>query len=365
MVAPTRAPANSFVAALRKLYNPIGFSKGYNAILWFIFSGGLLGFVAARIYFVDYAGVYCSPNGNGAAPGECYTYNTKFYLKLGIKLHLWTILPAGFLAFFQFMPIIRYKVILFHRINGYAIILLSLVGTAGALMIARVSFGGGIETQTVVGLLAILFLGSLAIAYYNIKRLQIEQHRAWMLRAWIYAGSIITCRIIMISAASIISLWGPFYKAYKCDKVASFYDTNKDLLAAYPACSSSSAWVAVKADMNGTSGVNAAAALNLSFGMSVWLALALHAIGVELYIHLTPAEFERLRRISYKRQLEAGFRNPGRSGLTADRLGDSALWAPGTEPDKNASGYSLVSAGPNGDPLLKGDHDEMSTASMS
>ena len=53
-------------------------------------------------------------------------------------------------------------------------------------MIARVSFGGGIETQTVVGLLAILFLGSLAIAYYNIKRLQIEQHRAWMLRAWIY-----------------------------------------------------------------------------------------------------------------------------------------------------------------------------------
>lgn len=88
----------------------------------------------------------------------------------------------------------------------------------------------------------------------------------------------------MISAASIISLWGPFYKAYQCDKVASFYDTNKDLLAAYPACSSSSAWVAVKADMNGTSGVNAAAALNLSFGMSVWLALALHAIGVELYV---------------------------------------------------------------------------------
>lgn len=193
MVAPARPPANGFVASMRHVYNPIGFSKGYNFILWFIFAGGLMGFVLARMMFIDYGGIFCAvhPAGGvkGAAPGECWSYNSATYLKVGIKLHLFTILPAGFLACFQFVPIIRYKVILFHRINGYTVILLSIVGTAGALMIARVSFGGGIETQAVVGLLAILFLGSLATALYNIKRLQLEQHRAWMLRAWIYVRS--------------------------------------------------------------------------------------------------------------------------------------------------------------------------------
>jgi uncharacterized membrane protein len=78
----------------------------------------------------------------------------------------------------QFVPIIRHKVLLFHRINGYIIILLALVGNAGALMIARTTFGGHIETQTAVGLLVILTTVSLGMAYYNIKRLQIDQHRA-------------------------------------------------------------------------------------------------------------------------------------------------------------------------------------------
>lgn len=32
MTTPTRAPANGFVAAARKVYNPLGFSKGYNFV---------------------------------------------------------------------------------------------------------------------------------------------------------------------------------------------------------------------------------------------------------------------------------------------------------------------------------------------
>jgi hypothetical protein len=48
-----------------------------------------------------------------------------------MMIHLYTILPAGFLVFFQFIPAIRYKVILLHRINGYLIISLTLVSIAG------------------------------------------------------------------------------------------------------------------------------------------------------------------------------------------------------------------------------------------
>lgn len=63
-------------------------------------------------------------------------------------------------------------------------------------MIVRHSFGGEIETQALVGLLVIITTLSVAVAYYNIKRLEIEKHRAWMLRTWFYARSIITLRII-------------------------------------------------------------------------------------------------------------------------------------------------------------------------
>jgi len=183
--ATIRPPANAFVKVMRKLYNPIGFTKGYNFTLFFIFAGAMVGFTLARFQYLSYNGILC---GEDAQSFDCYYYDKSTVEKAGIIMHLATILPAGFLACFQFVPAIRHKVILFHRINGYVILLLSLVGTAGALMIARHSFGGGLDVQVVVGVLTIAFIGSLGLSYYNVKRLQLEQHRAWMLRAWFYVS---------------------------------------------------------------------------------------------------------------------------------------------------------------------------------
>ena len=47
----------------------------------------------------------------------------------------------------------------------------------------------------------------------------------------------------------------------------------------------------------------------------------------EVYINLTPAESERLRIVSYQKQLARGYKHPGSAGITADRIGD-AHWAP-------------------------------------
>ena len=168
---------------MRKLYNPIGFTKGYNFTLFFIFAGAMLGFILARFQYLSYNGVFCGGNPQNF---DCYYYDRSSVEKAGIIIHLAAILPAGFLACFQFVPAIRHKAILFHRLNGYVILFLSLVSTAGALMIARHAFGGGLDVQVVVGVLAIVFIGSLGLAYYNVKRLQLEQHRAWMLRGWFY-----------------------------------------------------------------------------------------------------------------------------------------------------------------------------------
>ncbi|KAL8831684.1 MAG: hypothetical protein Q9191_000729 [Dirinaria sp. TL-2023a] len=307
-----------------KVHNAIGFKKGFNFILWFVFAGALFGFTLARLQYLSINGKFRE----GSAPGEWYWENHGFR-KIGITLHLATILPAGILVVFQFIPIIRYKALLFHRINGYVIILLLLLANVGALMIARHAFGGTMATQVYVGLLAIMTTLGVLLAYYNIKRLQIDQHRAWMLRTWFYAGSIVTLRIIMIISALIISSSNDYYSAIPCTEIAFVYNNLSLLEANYPQCltnGTTDGWVAVKADFGDNVGVKTA--LNLTFGTAGWLALFLHAVGVEIYLQLTPRESERLRTVSYQRQLEAGFRHPGSSGISVDRWGDADAWKP-------------------------------------
>jgi hypothetical protein len=51
-------------------------------------------------------------------------------------------MAAAILACFHFTAIVRHRAILFHRINGYAIILLLLISNASVLMVARREFGG-------------------------------------------------------------------------------------------------------------------------------------------------------------------------------------------------------------------------------
>ncbi|KAI0865239.1 hypothetical protein F4860DRAFT_527939 [Xylaria cubensis] len=337
MAVSNRPPRNAFVAGARKVYNPIGFSKGYNFILWFIFIGALFGFVLARFEYLNFWGIFCNPNspgGNGAIPGECFYYTQPGRYQVGIILHLAAILPAGLLACFQFVPVIRHKALIFHRINGWFITLLCVLGTAGALMIARRAAGGGVDVQTLIGLLAIAFLGSLAIAIINVKRLQIDQHRAWMIRAWAYGGSIITLRIGLIVGAIVISQIGGFYAAEPCDKVSYTVGGQANTMALYPECAAFfsgqnlNQQAIVVANFYGFNGMEVGAALNIAFGPAAWLALALHVFGSELYLRLTPAEHERLKNFSYQRQLEAGMKHPGRAGLTADRLGDANEWHP-------------------------------------
>lgn len=312
---------NAFVGFMRKVYRPIGFKKGYNFVLWFIFSGAFFGFLLARLTYLDINGKFKE----GTAPGEWYYYKENFY-KIGITLHLATLIPGGLLAILQFVPFIRYKATLFHRINGYIVILLLILLNVGALMIGRHAFGGTMATQGLVGTLAIATLGSAFLAYINIKRLQIDQHRAWMLRCWVYAGTIITTRIILILSAIIVSSIGGFYIAMPCKQLSYMGGDASN----YPACAAdSNGYTAVEANFNDPQGVEeVAAAMQMSFGMAGWIALMLHVIGIEVYLKLTPAENERLRQVSYERQLERGFNHPGRAGLTVDRLGDAEEWKP-------------------------------------
>lgn len=187
---------------MQKIYHPLGFSKTYNFLLFFIFGGALLGFCLARASYLNIHTFL-----QNAAPGETYWYRQKLY-KIGVQLHLISIIPAGLLAILQFLPVIRHKLLTLHRLNGYIVIVLLLLGSIGALMIARHAFGGTLSTQSGIGTLALASTFSAVKAYIHIKNLQIAHHRAWMLRCWFYAGSIITLRIIMIISVVIISKIG-------------------------------------------------------------------------------------------------------------------------------------------------------------
>ena len=168
------------------------------------------------------------------------------------------------------------------------------------------------------------------MAYFNIKKLQIEQHRAWMLRTMIYMGTIITTRMIMIIAAIITSKVGSYNVIMTCGELGLIHGYG-NLAEIYPDCVVNSTLVPdgmsiIHADLSGGVKENIGASLRLNFGMAVWMAFFLHAVGVEVYLALTPREAQRLRLVSYEKQLEAGMKNPGSAGLVVEKFGDAVAW---------------------------------------
>ncbi|KAL6156901.1 hypothetical protein ACJQWK_06740 [Exserohilum turcicum] len=274
------------------------------------------------------------------APGECYYYLNFSRYKIGMLIHLVGVLPASLIAVTQFMPVIRRRWMIVHRVGGYVSLILYLFSIFGAFMIARRSFGGGLDVQSFVGVAGFGSLSCFAISYINIKRLQIEQHRAWMLRGWFYAGSIVTSRFITAISAQIIANQG-YYIVWTCAKIADTISKDVNLATSYPSCAAYAngtdpeAVSAVAAKFAGGNIATIGAALNVVFGMALWVSLALHAVGVEVYLYLTPSETKRLREISYQKQIKAGMRNPDSSDLSAHRLGGSYKRSPRATPESN------------------------------
>jgi hypothetical protein len=322
----------------------LGFQKRYNWPLFFIFAGALVGFSLARLQYLS-PSIYAT----NSSPGEWYWQRAGHY-RVGLYLHLGAILPAGLLLVWQFVPAIRHRAIIFHRINGYLVITLIMISHVGAMMMLRRSFGGNLGFQSTMGLAAILTTTAIVLAVYNIKKLQIDQHRAWMLRAMVYMGFIITFRIIMIISAVIISQIGSYNTTMLCGEVAFINrdSANSNYMALnYPACinADASTPVVVHANLTGPSGENAGASLRMSSGLAAFLALALHVIGVEIYLRLTPREGQRLRQVSATRQLEAGYKEPGSAGLVVQKFGDAEPWVMrGKEADEAAMKVTSASS---------------------
>lgn len=192
-------------------------------------------------------------------------------------------------------------------------------------MIVNRSLGGNFDVQVFGGILAIFTTVSAWMGVINIKLKQIDQHRKWMMRAWVYAASIISLRFVQLAAAQVVSRIRGFHQVMNCD-VLAFMGAN---LTMYPACGAGVRYSPVEANMlSPQGGEQVEAAFQLVFGQAGLIAFTIHAVLVEVYFHLTPGESERLRNVAYERQLERGYKKPGSGGLTSDRLGDAPRWRP-------------------------------------
>ncbi|KAI0972083.1 hypothetical protein F4678DRAFT_431107 [Xylaria arbuscula] len=266
----------------------LGFTRQAQLWRWLLASGTLAIFSAISLRFLDFDSVFCRTGSDrtGALPGECFYFIHSSAARLGIKTHLWCVLPAGILAAIQFVPAVRRPPLTrIHRVSGYLSIALGLVGSVAALPTIRYAFGGDLPSQVATTLLLLIFVVAQIAGYVCIRRRDIIHHRQWMLRSWFYAGSVITMRLIMALAALSISLIGGYYLAMPCDKVNSILKSREETLRWYPECSDDPLRrVIVDADVFAPNKVPFAAAFNLAYGMSAWLAIVSHAVGVELYI---------------------------------------------------------------------------------
>lgn len=134
---------NRFVATVRRIYNPLGVQCGYNFPLWIIFA---LGFSASRAMYLDYDNTYKTAK---LPIGEYEVTLTSTFLtwlflgdweyqshgrgRVGMLMHLAAVIPIGFLLPWQFLPIVRHKLMLFYCINGYLFIILLLICDTGAI----------------------------------------------------------------------------------------------------------------------------------------------------------------------------------------------------------------------------------------
>ncbi len=159
-----------------------------------------------------------------------------------------------------------------------------------------------------------------------------------MLRTFVVMACIITLRPLMSAASVIMARAGTFYHEKPCEEIAFDYTffglggPKNPTTQLYPICGSPANLTASKGNVAVNVGTELpeqiGAGLNLGFGMGIWVCMLIHLLAVEIYLHLTTAEAQRLRIVSHQKQLKAGMKNPGGAGLTGDRWGDVEAWQP-------------------------------------
>lgn len=119
---------------------------------------------------------------------------------------------ALLLGWMQFLPRLRARRVALHRLLGkiYVAAIL-LFGATGGFVVALVA-NGGFPSTLGFGCLAVLWFFSTLLAYRSIRRKDIDQHKAWMIRSYALTFAAVTLRLWLPLFTAGFRL--PFEQAY-------------------------------------------------------------------------------------------------------------------------------------------------------
>ncbi|KAG9008004.1 hypothetical protein FRB93_007023 [Tulasnella sp. JGI-2019a] len=281
----------------------LGFIRRRSQWLWLFFGSITLGFCIFHFQYVPAEGMR-----QRLLPGEWFLYQQKYY-QFAMQLHLMTTLTSSILFVFQFIPYIRDNYRQFHRVSGRIAFILLFIGSMSGITISQRAFGGSMSTRSASLTLAIMTAFSTFKSWRSIRLRRVNEHRKWTLRCAFYMGSIISVRGTLLFTA-IATMWlAPQYVVFRCDELdftmalgaARRNVSVLSLEAKYPACQGTRA-LAVVPVLSAFRGSyeEVASVLRLSFGASMWLALVLHAVGVEFYLNSSAPQESKARQSTSK-----------------------------------------------------------------
>ncbi|KAB5590034.1 hypothetical protein CTheo_6529 [Ceratobasidium theobromae] len=289
------------VAARRGPWWKFGFERGLSVGLFVFFAGAVVGFALSRTPLINFYKLL-----KLTTPGEGYWYLRPPF-KASVIVHIVTCLPASFFSVFCFLPMTWARWPRFHGVLGYIVSVLLVVSCACGAVLGRRAQGGDLNVQSGVYMLASATAGAVIMGCITARRGAIDEHREWMLRAWFYNGTFVTTRVTALISAQVITAINSYYSLWKCVEVGYVLKSAGALAQAYPQCGTPSALqdphsarVAVHASWH-EGKLGRGSAIRASFGMSLWVAMILHFVGIELYLRMTMAESKRLREWSEQR----------------------------------------------------------------
>ncbi|KAG9083744.1 hypothetical protein FRC06_004385, partial [Ceratobasidium sp. 370] len=221
-----------FLAALQGVYfgisGMLGFGERFSLLFFFIFGGTLFGFCFARVVMMIPSNVETM-----TVPGEWYWYRQPLF-KPCISIHIYLNIIAGVFAVFQFIPMIRRRKIILHRVNGYFVLSTLLPATVAGAIVARRAFGGELNCQAAFYTVGSMTGFAALMGISNVRKTR--KHRKWMLRTVSYTSSAITGRVLAFIARAIISISAPYYAVWSCDEVSFLLKNASAAESMFPAC---------------------------------------------------------------------------------------------------------------------------------
>jgi len=285
-----------------------GFNETYSLVLCIFFGGALIGFCLARTIMMSPANVR-----DLTVPGEWFWYRQSLY-KPCIFIHIYLSIISGIFAVFQFIPAIRRRAMILHRINGYLTLTLLIPSTVAGAIVARRAFGGELNVQSAFYVVSLLIVSAASMGIANVK--QTRKHRKWMLRTVAYASVTITARLTSIASRHILSRIGSYYAIWRCEEISFVLNDAVTLQNLYPQCTEASMntdrmRVAILVDLRNNLGFGSS--VRATWGMSLWIAIVIHIIGVEIYIRQSESSNTHRRGFELQRSGDddTGMRTPG------------------------------------------------------